>query len=181
MENSERYAPLSAAEVAALKKKSGTYTLGLVLMAIVAGIVGLAVRNAALGAIIMTIIGVLLFVWFIARGQIQSILVLNKDIRDGRKKIIVDRVESQRQDIHATGGSRGNSVVQQLVLPPGTSGPAMSYAYLIKVRGREFNVSERQYYQCKPGQLVEVHLAPHSGQTLYVDILKDSMTEHATA
>jgi hypothetical protein len=142
MENSERYETLSPGEAAALRKKSGTYTLGLVLMAIVAGIVGWTVRHSALG-VIMTILATLLFIWFVARSQLLSVVALNRDIRDGKKKIIVDGVESQRQDIHATGGARGDTVVEQLMFPPGSGGPAMSYAYLLKVRGKEYNVSER--------------------------------------
>lgn len=53
----------------------------------------------------------------------------------------------------------------------------MSYAYLLKVRGKEFKVSEAQYYKCEPGQLIEIHLAPYSEQVFLINILKDAEIE----
>lgn len=176
METSERYEPFSPTELAALRRKSRSSTTTLILMAIMfMGLIAWGLWRASWVSTITVLLGALLVIWFVIRGQLRSVQLLNRDIRDGKKKIVVDRMESQRQDIQAT-GNNGDVVDDAL----GTSGPSMSYAYLLKVRGKEFQVSESQYYQCKPGQLVEIHLAPHSEHIFSVNVLMDEVTERAT-
>lgn len=176
METSERYEPLSPTEIAALKRKSRSSNTALIIMGIMfIGLIGWALWRASWVSTFTALIGALIVLWFVAREQFQSVQSLNRDIREGKKKIVVDRMESQRQDIQAT-GNNGDVVDDAL----GTSGPSMSYAYLLKVRGKEFKVSESQYYQCKPGQLVEIYLAPHSEHVFYVNVLMDEVTESAT-
>ena len=177
MENSERYETLSPTEIGALRKKSWKYAIGPIIMAVVVSIAAGSIWHPSWFGLIIIFLGALLVISFITRGQLRSVLSLNRDIREGKKKIIIDRMESQRQDIRQTGNS--DDAVNNF-LGPGSSGPSMSYGYLLKVRGKEFNVSELQYYQCQPGQLVEIHLAPHSEHVFYVNILKDAVTERAT-
>ena len=172
MENSERYEALSPAEIASLRKQSRTtFNLLILVTVMFAGAVAWGAWKVGWGTIIAMLVGGLLVVWFVLRGQIQSVKSLNRDIRDGKKKIVVARVESQRQDIKETHSS---SDVVDDALP--MSNPTMSYAYLVKASGKEFKVSESQYYQCKPGQLIEIHLAPHSEQVFYLKVLEDMGT-----
>jgi hypothetical protein len=186
MENSERYETLSPTEIGALRKKSRKYAIGPIIMAVAVGLAAGGIWHPSWFGLIAIFLGALLVISFITRGQLRSVLSLNRDIREGKKKIIIDRMESQRQDIQSTGNMRGDGPVEQLIaltdpsVLSSTSGPSMSYGYLLKVRGKEFNVSELQYYQCQPGQMIEIHLAPHSEYVFYVNILKDAATERAT-
>ena len=173
MEDSERYEALSPTEIAALRKKSqGARNILILMVVFFIGLIAFGVRNASWLTIIAMIAGALLVIWFVIRGQLRSVRSLNRDIHDGKKKIVVAHLESQRQDIRQTGNN--SDVVDEAL---GTSGPAMSYSYLLKVRGKEYKVSESQYYQCKPGQLVELHLAPHSEHLFSLKVLEDGRTE----
>jgi hypothetical protein len=166
MENLERYEALSPTEAATLKKKS-SYALKLLILVpvLIIGVTAIASRGAW-GTIGLLVIG-LLVIGFVLKDQIRGVQLLNRDAREGKKKIVVARVESQRQDIRQTGG--GDVVDDAL----GADRAAMSYSYLLKVEGREINVSERQYYQCKPGQLVELHMAPHSEHVFFLKVVED--------
>jgi hypothetical protein len=180
MENSERYETLSPKEIGALRKKSRKYVIGPIIMAVAVCLAARGIWHPSWFGLIAIFLGALLVISFITRGQLRSVLSLNRDIREGKKKIVIDRMESQRQNIQATGNMGGDGVVEQLINQPSASGPSMSYGYLLKVRGKEFNVSELQYYQCQPGQMIEIHLAPHSEYVFYVNILKDAATGRAT-
>jgi hypothetical protein len=177
MEASERYETLSAGEIAVLRNRSKSSVMILVVMAVsFMGFAAWGVWSASWLYVITISLGGLLVIWFVSKGQLRNVLSLNRDIREGKKKIVIDRMESQRQDIRATGNDSG--VVDEAL---GTSGPSMSYAYLLKVRGKEFKVTELQYYQCKPGQLVEIHLAPHSEHVFSLNVLKDAATKRPYA
>lgn len=168
MEGSERYEALSPAEAASLRKQSRTTLNILILMPVLLiGVTAWLARGSWATIAIIVVVG-LLVIWLVTRQQIRSIQSLNRDVREGKKKIVVARVESQRQDIKETDSSPG--VVDE-ALP--LSNPTMSYSYLVKVRGKELKVTESQYYQCKPGQLVEVHLAPHSEHVFFLKVLED--------
>ena len=160
MENPERFEYLSSAELATLRKRRQPLLVVLLAVAVVTPFV------FAVGAILsgswlyMTLIFLvdLALIFLFLRGSIRKFLSLNNDIREGKKKTIVDRIESQRQDIRQGGDS---------------DNPRMVYTYLIKVKDKELEVSETQYYQCKPGQLVEIQLAPNSNYVFSVNVFKD--------
>lgn len=169
MEESERYETLSPAETASLRKRSQSALYLLIFVAVTfMGMIAWGVWRASWGTVVAMVIGAILVMWFVFKGHIRDVQSLNRDIRDGKKKVVVARVESQRQDIQATGNNSG--VVDDALT---SSGPSMSYSYLVKAKGKEFKVSESQYYECKPGQLVELHLAPHSEQVFFLKVLED--------
>jgi hypothetical protein len=170
METEERFEGLSATELTALRKKKKSAIDILIAMTVMLMVGGAwAVRRNSWLYIIIVILLTPLLVLLIFQRKLRSVQSLTSDLRDGKKKIVVDRVESQRQDINATGNN--SDLVDDAL---GASGPSMSYAYWLKVRGKEFKVSELLYYQCKPGQLVEIHLAPHSEHVFTLRVLKDS-------
>src|SRR5215213_3264652 len=141
MEDSERYEALSPTEIATLRKKSQSSLYLLVFVAVVfIGLIAWGVWRASWGTVVTMVIGALLVIWFVVKDQLRSVQSLNRDVREGKRKIVVARVESQRQDIRQTGNS--DAVDDALM----GSGPSMSYSYLIKVRGKEFKVTETQYY-----------------------------------
>ena len=72
---------------------------------------------------------------------------LNKDMRGGCKKVITAPVESQRT---VEGDSaRGQSDVT---------------SYKITVGGKEYSVPIDMYMKLHPGDVIELHVAPHSGR-----------------
>jgi hypothetical protein len=160
MENLERIEYLSSAELATLRKRRQPLLVVLIAVAVVTPAV------FALGAILsgswlyMALIFLvdLALVFLVLRGSIRKFLSLNKDIREGKKRTVVNRIESQRQDIRQGGDS---------------DNPRMVYTYLITVKDKELEVNETQYYQCKPGQLVEIQLAPNSNHVFSVNVFKD--------
>ncbi|HKQ53814.1 MAG TPA: hypothetical protein VJT74_15680 [Pyrinomonadaceae bacterium] len=159
MENTERYEAFSPTEIATLRKKSQSSLYMLIFVGVTfMGIIAWGVWRASWGTVVAMIIGALLVVWFVLKAQLRGVQSLNRDIREGKKKIVVARVDSQRQDIKET--SNSSDVVDEAIGLGGSTG--MSYSYLVKVGGKEFKVSENQYYKCKPGHLVEIELAPHS-------------------
>ncbi|HWT00071.1 MAG TPA: hypothetical protein VN256_07480 [Pyrinomonadaceae bacterium] len=164
----ERYEALSPTEAETLRKKSRASLNILILIPLL--VIGVTAWGAwgSWGKIIIIVVAGLLVIGFVLKDQIRGVQSLNRDIREGKKKIAVGRVESQRQDIRQTGGN--SSVVDDAL---GVDGSAMSYSYLLKVRGKELKVSERQYYQCKPGQLVELHMAPHSEHVFFLKVFED--------
>lgn len=168
MEGLERYEALSPTETATLRKKSQSALTTLSLIPIL--VIGVTAWGAwgSWGKIIIIVVIGLLVIGFVLKDQIRSVQSLSRDIRDGKKKIVAARVESQRQDIRQTGGN--SDLVDDAL---GADGSAMSYSYLLKVRGKELKVSERQYYQCKPGQLVEMQMAPHSEHVFSFKVLED--------
>ncbi len=167
MEDSERYEAFSPTEIAALGKRSRSSLYLLIFVAVVfMGLIAWGVWRASWGTVIAMILGGLLVMGFVLKDQLRSVQSLNRDIRDGKKKIMVARVESQRQDIRQTGAN--SDVIDDALVG---SGPTMSYSYLVKVKGKEFKVSETQYYKCKPGQMVEIHLAPHSEHVFSLKVL----------
>ena len=169
MENSESYEALSPTEMATLRKKSQSSLYLLIFVAIgFMGLIAWGVWRASWGTTVAMIIGGLLVIGFVLKDHLRSIQSLNRDVRDGKKKIVVARVDSQRQDIKETDNS---STVVDEALP--LSNPSMSYSYLVKVGGKEYKVSETQYYKCKPGQLVEIQLAPHSEHVFFLKALED--------
>ena len=172
MEISERFEELSAAEMAALRKEKQSDLTMLIAINGMLMVVGAAMmwRRSPVTLIAFVLLIPLLLL-FIFQHKVRSVLALSRDIRDGRKLIMVDRVGSQRQNIQQTGPD--HSAASYVV--DGTS--TMSYSYLINVQGRELRVSEYQYYKCKPGQLVEVHLAPNSNHLFFFDVLKESAPE----
>ena len=183
MEPSERYEMLSAGEIAALRERSREFLLGLIAMlALFTVVPALAAWTAPWVVIIIVFVVAALCIWYFCVEQHQILRSLNRDIREGKKKIVIDRVENQHQDIRATGNSKGGGLdALDFVADMGrtsssTSGPSMSYAYVLKVRGQDFKVSELQYYECRPGQMVEVHFAPQSQHQFYFKILKDKAT-----
>jgi hypothetical protein len=172
MEESERYEALSPAETAALRKKSQSGLKMLVLVAVpLIGVTAWGAWKSSWGGLLLIIVFGLLGAGLATWQQLRSVPALNRDVRDGKKKIVVARVESQRQDIRQTG--QNSDVIDNAL---DSSGPTMSYSYLLKVRGKEFKVSENQYYKCKPGQLVEIHLAPHSEHVFSLKVLEAGKT-----
>lgn len=163
MEHPERFEGLSAAEALTLRNRRRI----VLIMAISVAVMYLVFASAAVLSgswlyIILFFIITPVPILFIFLRNLRSFLALSKDVREGKKKIVANRIESQRQDIHET-GSNNNS--------------RMSYTYLIKVKGKELKVSESQYYQCKPGQLVELSLAPNSNYVFSLSVLEDSAPE----
>lgn len=163
MENLERFEGLSAAEVATLKNRRRVALIAAITTAAMYPVfAAVAILSRSWLYIILFFIITPLPILFIFLSNLRSILSLNKDIREGKKKIVANRIESQRQDIREVGG-RNNS--------------QMSYTYLIKVKGKELKVSESQYYQCKPGQLVELDIAPSSDYVFSLRVLEASASK----
>lgn len=160
MEDSERLEALSAAETARLRAKRRSALLVFLTSPLLYLLFGaLVIFIGSWLFIILYFLTATLTLLVALLGALLSLLSLSRDIREGKKKILISRVESQRQDIRDV-GNRNNS--------------QMSYTYLVKLRGKEMKVSEEQYYQCKPGQMVEIHLAPNSGEVFSLNVLKDS-------
>ena len=173
METSERFEGLSAAEMTTLKGKRQSAILMLIAVNGMLMVVGAwAVWRSSWLFIVAFLLITPILVLLLLQRELRSILALNRDIRDGKKKVVVDHVESQRQDITQSGGSGGSATSYVI---DGES--SMSYSYLIKVQGKEIKVSESQYYKCEPGQLVELHLAPHSDHLFSFKVLKEYVPE----
>jgi hypothetical protein len=163
LEDSERFEALSAEETAVLRTKRHSALLMFFIAPLSYLLFGaLAIFIRSWLYIILYFLLATIPVLIALLSAFLRILSLNKDIREGKKKILISRVESQRQDIRDV-GSRNNS--------------QMSYTYLVKLHGKEMKVSEAQYYQCKSGQMVEIHLAPNSKEVFSLNVLKDSMAE----
>src|ERR1700694_126237 len=143
MENLERFENLSSAEAATLMRKKRAVFMVLLAAGVVTPVIFALVT--ILSGLWFYLIPMFLLafavLFFASRSSIQKVSALKRDIREGKKKIVVNRIESQRQDIRQGGDS---------------DDPRMIYTYLIKVKGKDLDVSEGQYYQCKAGQLVEI-------------------------
>jgi uncharacterized protein (DUF58 family) len=73
---------------------------------------------------------------------------LNRDLRDGQKRLVNAPVEAQDIDVPRGGGS------------------ASSYNFWVKAGGRKLAVTEQQYYQLKKGDVIQAYVAPYSGTVL---------------
>jgi uncharacterized membrane protein len=161
MENMERFEGLSSAEAATLMRKKRAILIVLVTAGVVTpvGFAFVAILSGLWLYMIFFFLVALALMFFALRSSIQKVSSFNKDIREGQKKIVVNRIESQRQDIRQSGDS---------------DDPRMVYTYLIKVKAKELEVSEAQYYQCKAGQLVEIQIAPNSNYVFGISVMQDS-------
>jgi hypothetical protein len=161
MENLERFEDLSGTERATLaRKRRFAFALPLILVMAITFTYGLvALLSGRWTTMLIAFSFTIALTFFPMRGSIRKWSALNADLHGGKKKVLVNRIESQRQDIRQGGDS---------------DNPRMIYTYLIKVKGRELEVTEAQYYQCKPGQLAEIQLAPNSESVLSLRVLKDS-------
>ncbi len=164
MEDPERFEDLSTVETAMLGKRRQGIRVVILTAAVVTPLIFSVVTILSRLWLYMSLFFlVAVALMFLAlRSSIEKVSALSKDLRDGKTKIVVNRIESQRQDIRQGGD---------------TDNPRMIYTYLIKVKDREMEVSEDQYYQCKPGQLVEIRLGPNSNYVLAINVLEDSVPE----
>lgn len=161
MENLERFENLSSAEIATLETRKRfvlMLLLGVPAFLLVAH-AGLALLSGQWFYLLISFLLTTSAAVLGLRDFLKRLIALNADLREGKKKIVVSRIESQRQDIRQGGDS---------------DDPRMVYTYLLKTSGRELKVSEEQYYQCKPGQLVEIEIAPHSENVFAVCVLEDA-------
>lgn len=165
MENFEKQVPLEAADIKLLNQNVG-------------GSFGCAVLMAA--AFLLPVLWMLTwgFSWFqvvlilvaLALGSLLVYLLVDhalatkkkvaRDISGGVKKVIISPMESQemksREKRHR-GGPAAGSGTGELVM-----------TYLVRVKGKDYEVPIETYMAIKPGELVEVHLGIHSDITLRV-------------
>ena len=161
MENLERFEGLSSTEIATLTSKRKGILIVLLVVSIGTPLLHLvfAILSGRWFYLLISFLIMAALIVLALRGLIRKLSALNADLQGGKKKILVNRIESQRQDIRQGGDS---------------DNPHMEYTYLIRVNGRELEVSEAQYYQSKPGQLAEIELAPNSESVFSVSVLEDS-------
>jgi len=159
MDNRERYENFTSMEIAKLearKKFALMLLLGVPTLLLLAH-AGLALLSGRRLYLLISLLITTAAASLALRASLKTLTALNADLREGKKKILVSRIESQRQDIRQGGDS---------------DNPRMVYTYLLKIKGRELKVTEEQYYQCKPGQLVEIEIAPNSENVFSVCVLE---------
>ena len=161
MENRERFEDLSSAEIATLTSKRKGILIVLLTVSIITPLLHLvfAIVSGRWFYLLISFLIMAALIVLALRGLFRKLSALNADLQGGKKKVLVNRIQSQRQDIRQGGDS---------------DDPRMEYTYLIKMNDREIEVSEAQYYQCKAGQLAEIALAPNSESVFSVSILEDS-------
>ena len=148
----EQSLPLTESERAALSSKR---TRAMIMAPVMAGLTVLlllAFAGLILGGVFSLILILLLLFGFAT--AVNSLLnavrfaQLNRDLRDGQKRLVNAPVERQDIDVPRGGGS------------------ASSYNFWVKAGGRKLTVTEQQYYQLKKGDVIQAYVAPYSGTVL---------------
>jgi hypothetical protein len=89
------------------------------------------------------------------------------DLKEGYKKVVARRVESQRIEGHepvyfTTSGRVASRRSGHLVM-----------SYLLKIDGDDYSASEELYMKVRPGDTIDFHVAPNSGVVLYYKVASD--------
>jgi hypothetical protein len=159
-DTSEKLVALTPEDIAELEKVSHS-NAGCWITAAVASVLGLYIVSLYIGAstithYILITIGVivaalcLLMAW-VERSSVKA------DIRENRKKVIAAPMESQRERTYTKIKGRGLGRRESI-----------QYEYYITVDGKEYKVNMELYYKLKPGDFVEIHLAPRSNHVLKI-------------
>ena len=173
MTQSESLVPLSPEDIALLKRK-GRPALGcaIVLVPVLAFITffvimvrleGAALYGWTLDYILLAIaitVGGLMLLAALKRGR-----SLKTDIREGHKKVIIAPMESQRESTKQSGNILTRIIRAFLgvgILGVFFRNDGIHYDYYVRIAGKEYPVGMETYYKMRPGNLMEVQVAPHS-------------------
>src|ERR1044071_6640289 len=152
MTSIEQSLPLTESERTSL---SGKRTRAMIMAPVMAGltvVLLLAFAGLILAGVFSLILITLLLFGF-ATG-VNSLLnavrfvKLNRDLRDGQKRLVNAPVEAHDIDVPRGGGS------------------ASSYNFWVKAGGHKLAVTEQEYYQLKKGDVIQAYVAPYSGTVL---------------
>jgi len=155
MEKTERLVPLSPEEFEKLKGgktgSTGCFVIFVILTLIISPIIFFVVASmdAFLGRVAAFIVPVvalalIALAYFLQRSDK---LKTERDLQAGQKRIVTAPVTNQ-----FTRSSEGSQ----------NSNYSVSMSYYVNIAGKEYKVSEEEYYKYKEGMIVEVHTAPNS-------------------
>jgi len=159
METTERFEPFTAEETERVRGgktgDTGCFVIGTVLTTIVAGVLIfiLTLGPINLGRVAPVVValvaaGLIAFGFYFMRSEKRK---ADRDLADGRKRVLT--AEVSRQFMKSYEGSR-------------RSGSGVSISYYVEIAGKEYRVTEEDYYKYKKGMPVEVHTTAYSGKLL---------------
>lgn len=159
METTERFEPLNAEETEKVRGSktgdTGCFITGTVLTAVVAGVLIfiLTLGPINLGRVAPVIVALvaagLIVLWY--RFMSSEKRKADRDLADGRKRVLTTEVS--RQFMKSYEGSRRR-------------GSGVSIWFYVEIAGKEYRVTEEDYYKYKKGMPVEVHTTAYSGTLL---------------
>jgi hypothetical protein len=155
MEKTEKLVPLSAEEFEKLKEGktgcTGCFVIVIVLTALTSALLFFFLSDGfrhlfSPPALIVPLLaaGLLALAYFIRR---RDKIRTDHDLRAGRKRVVTAEVINQF--IQSSEGTRH-------------SNHAVTMTYVVNIGGKQYKVSEEDYYKYREGMRVEVHTAPHS-------------------
>jgi hypothetical protein len=165
-EQYEKLVPLTPEDIRKLKSETSP-KLGCVIILIIlltAALVGVWVYlspfwlQILLMAVAVLLFGVLIFLSI--NAAIDESKKVQQDLAEGKKKVVISRMESQRMTGHEVRQRTGRFAGQ----PTGE----VKMKYFIKVGGKEYEVSIENYMKLRPGQFIEIHRTVHSDKLLYL-------------
>jgi hypothetical protein len=164
IEQSEKLVRLTPDDIAELKARNVPHICGFVLAVAfaIAFVLYLFIRADVVNfALVVMCLLSTLFLLVMFRLAWVNAAVYREDIREGQKKVIINRIESQRTETRQNG------------IPYGPYFYGWHRLYYVKIGGEEYPVSEKKYSRLKPGQLVEVHLGKYSGTLIQMIPLQE--------
>ena len=164
MENSARFVELSGKEVTTLRK-SLFYGVFYTLATVVIGLVICAVLYLYLGNLLCTIVLIIIAAVLVLSNLAKIVVMVKNVLADTgarRKQVIVGQVEKLRE--HVTETAQGRGVTRALFGVRMTTSTSIDSNYFVKIEnGEEYPVEMELYYALKPGDSVEIELAPNTG------------------
>lgn len=173
MSENIQYVSLTQADYEKLKSEKTGIITPLLLAALLGFVPGVAIfmfmRVVYCPLILIIFGGTMLLGGIVGQGKDKKI---KQDMAQGKKQIITAPISAQ--DIKVTEHTRRrNRSAAAEVLTEAFDSPTteMEYEFWIQVQNHRVVVSEEEYYKHKKGDLVEIHVAPHSGVILS-DVIK---------
>jgi hypothetical protein len=121
-----------------------------------------------MAALVVASLFVAFVIWAELGSRKSQINLVEQDLKEGYKKIIVRHVEKQ----NITGYEETRMTYGHSAIPSKTGNVIMSYNMLVD--GMLFSADEELYMKLRVGDPIYFHVAPHSGSTLYYTIEADN-------
>lgn len=158
METTERFEPLTAEELESVRGSktgdTGCFIIATVLIVLIGGalVFMMTLGSLRLGPVAPAVValvaaGLVVLLYFYTRSEKRK---ADRDLSEGRKRVVTAEAH------HVMKSSEGSR----------RRGSHVTLSYYVEVGGREYKVTEEDYYKFKKGMIVEAHTTPHGGRLL---------------
>jgi len=162
MEKSIQTVELTQEDITKLKgSKAGNGCLFVLIFFLVASVV-VYILNIYSITILLPVIVVLLLLIAVAYYVKKKDSLIDKDLQEGQKKIIIAPIQNKNiKTSDVTTGRRKGEIDSK---------------YSMTINGKKYEMSEGDYLTIKNGEFLEIHEAPHSGVVIKGSWLKEDGT-----